>query len=234
VLEAEIIQEAWHHMILLESVTAHSNMETRCLDIPTDHRLRKTLNRQYQRDELCGERSDHLRILEEFGQTVRLEMGNAQESALPIPEIDFCLELARPERVGRVVVVLQQPDPSQIYNDGYATEEARCKTLAAVKELVHFGSGGTMDTDCVTILDCMPFVIDDYDGSDFHQKSQDTFLRALEAKKPDLVISCFRTETPRSERYSLPVHYCVNRADPGRGASTAVTASFERLLRDLL
>ena len=180
-------------MIVLELATAHNNIQMRCLDIPTDHRLRKTLRRQDQPFESRGERSAHLRILEEFGQAVRLD---AQDSALPIPEIDFCLELARPETSGGVVVVLQHPDSSQIYNKGYAAEEARCKTLAAVKELVHFGSGGTMDTDCVTILDCMPFADSDYDGSDFHQKSQGIFLRALKAKKPDVVISCCRTETP--------------------------------------
>lgn len=97
----------------------------RCLDIPTDDRLRKTLHCQDQRDGLGGERSDHLRILEEFDQAILLETGTAREPALPITEIDFCLELARPERVGGIVVVLQHPDPSQIYNDGYAAEEAR-------------------------------------------------------------------------------------------------------------
>ena len=95
----------------------------------------------------------------------------AQDSALPIPEIDFCLELARPETSDAGVVLLQHPDSSQIYNEGYAAEEARCKALAAVEELVHFRSGGTMDTVCVTILDCMPFADNDYDGSDLHQRS---------------------------------------------------------------
>lgn len=73
--------------------------------------------------------------------------------------------------------------------------EARCRTLATVKELVRFGSGGTMDTDAVTILDCMPFATDAFDGSDFHQQSQKMFLRALKAERPDLVISYFRTGT---------------------------------------
>ena len=117
-------------------------------------------------------------------------------SAVPFPEVDFCIELARPEKIGGIVLVLQHPDPSQVYGDGYAVEDVRCRMLAAVKELVQFGSGGTRHTDCVTILDCMPFIIDDYDESDVHPESHETFLRALEAKRPDVVISCFRTNTP--------------------------------------
>ncbi|EMC97235.1 hypothetical protein BAUCODRAFT_444728 [Baudoinia panamericana UAMH 10762] len=165
----------------------------RCLDIPTDHRLRKILNCQPKLQQSSGERSDHLRILEKFGQGI---LRSAQASAVSVPELDFCLELARPETTGGIVVVLQHPDFSQIYSDGFAAEEARCRTLRAVKELVQFGSGGTRDTDCVSILDCMPFATDDYNGSEFHKEGQRIFLRALEAKRPDVVISCFRTETP--------------------------------------
>ena len=65
-----------------------------------------------------------------------------------------------------------------------------------MKELVRFDSDGTRDTDCVTILDCMPFIIDNYNASDIHRESQEKLLGALGAKKPDLVMSCFRTNTP--------------------------------------
>lgn len=47
-------------------------------------------------------------------------------------------------------------------------EEIRCRKLAAVKELVQFGSSSKRYTDCVTILDCMLFMINDYDDSDVH------------------------------------------------------------------
>ena len=117
---------------------------------------------------------------------------------MPRPELDFGIELARPEVTGGIAVILQHPDPSQEYGDGFAVEEVRCRTLAAVKELVQLGSGYTMDTESVTVLDCMPFMTDDFDESDIHKESQETALKALEAKKPDVVISCFRTKTANS------------------------------------
>ena len=140
----------------------------------------------------------HMTTVETEDVRKRFDEGNANESAVPSPEVDFCIELARPETIGGIVLVLQHPDPSQIFGDGYAVEEMRCTTLAAVKELVQFGSGGTRGTGCVTTLDCMPFVIDDYNESGVHRESQETFLRALEAKRLDVVISCFRTKTPNT------------------------------------
>ncbi|WPA99298.1 uncharacterized protein RHO25_003915 [Cercospora beticola] len=164
----------------------------RCLGIPIDHRLRglsQTTNEQKPMQETA---SEHIRILSKFGHSLsRHENGDC----LPAHELDFGLELARPECTGGLVIVLDHPSPSQTYTPGYVAEEARCKTLAAIKDLVSNATSGLMDTDAITILDSMPFITEYYNGSPLHVEAQHTFLRALEAKRPDVVLSCFRTKT---------------------------------------
>lgn len=79
--------------------------------------------------------------------------------------LDFSLELARPEEKGGVAIILYHPDPSQTYDHGYTSVEARCATLVADRDLVRCSTLGAMDTDAVTILDSMPFIEEDFDGS---------------------------------------------------------------------
>lgn len=93
------------------------------------------------------------------------------------------------------MVVLQHPGPSQVYEDGFVEEQERCRTLAAEKELVEFGSSDRLGTESITLFDSMPYMTRDYEDYNVHDRSQKTFLRALEAKRPDVVISCFRTHT---------------------------------------
>ena len=52
-----------------------------------------------------------------------------------------------------------------------------------------------MDTESIPIVDCIPFMTKDYDGSETHKESHNALLEALEIKRPDIGISCFRTKT---------------------------------------
>lgn len=167
-----------------------------CLEIPVDHRLPNLASLLYHNEPAHGPRSEHVDILSKFGQSLSIERDDGKiRSRLPADELDFGLELARPECTGGLVVALHHPDPSQIYADGYAQEEARCRTLAAIKDLVRHITSGILDISSISVLDSMPFISADYDGSPVHFQSQKTFLHALEAKRPEVVISCFRTKT---------------------------------------
>ncbi|GIZ45889.1 hypothetical protein CKM354_000903700 [Cercospora kikuchii] len=164
----------------------------RCLGIPVDHRLRGLRRTPGEQQPTQDSTSEHIRILSEFGRSLT---DKNDDDFLSAHELDFGLELARPECTGGLVIVLYRPDPSQDYSEGYVAEEARCRTLAAVKDLISNATNGMMDTDAITILDSMAFISEDYDGSVLHVQAQKTFLRALEAKRPDVVLSCFRTKT---------------------------------------
>lgn len=69
-----------------------------CLGVPIDHRLRRVIReaRHIDRD---SEDSDHIQLLHSFGSS--LEVG---ESAYPICDLSFGLEMARPELKGGVLM----------------------------------------------------------------------------------------------------------------------------------
>lgn len=47
----------------------------------------------------------------------------------------------------------------------------------------------------MSIFDSLPFIIGNYDKRPINRIAQSTFLDMVEAKKPDVVISCFRSDT---------------------------------------
>jgi hypothetical protein len=165
-----------------------------CLGIPADHRLRRLVS-PVGTTARPG-RSEHIRILNNFGETLgHLQQDGSFNSIRP-SELDFGLELARPETAGGVVIILQHPAPSQTYQDGYSAEEKKCATLTAVKDLIIFATAGSMDMDSVTVLDSMPYINADFDPRDeLHRESQEVFIQAMKAILPEVVVSCFSTET---------------------------------------
>lgn len=166
-----------------------------CLSIPIDHRVRKLIYGNYDHENVGH--SDHVQILRRFGKGIRVQYDDDEALHTLSPQfLDFCLELARPEEKGGVTVVLYHPDPSQTYEHGFTSEEARCETLAAVKDLITSSTLGAMDTDEVTILDSMPFMEDDFDEDEpLHTQSHEVLTKALVAKQPNVVISCFQSES---------------------------------------
>lgn len=165
-----------------------------CLGIPADHRLRRLVSPVQISAQ--SSRSEHIRILKSFGGTLEYQQEDGSSSPILSSELDFGLELARPETTGGIVVILQHPAPSQTYQGGYSAEEKRCATLTAVKDLIIFASAGSMDMDSVTVLDSMPYMIEDFDPSnELHRESQEAFIQAIKAKLPDVVVSCFSSET---------------------------------------
>jgi len=165
-----------------------------CLGIPADHRLRRLVSPV--ETTARPDRSEHIRILNNFGKTLAYLQQDGSSNSIRPSELDFGLELARPETTGGVVIVLQHPAPSQTYQDGYSAEEKKCATLTAVKDLIIFATAGSMDMDSVTVLDSMPYMDTDFDPrNELHNESQKVFIQAMKAILPDVVVSCFSTET---------------------------------------
>lgn len=163
-----------------------------CLDIPLDHRLIRTQTIKSPPCPLPDHGKSHVDILGDFGR----QLIEKDDCDVSWAELDFTLELARPESTGGLVIILEQPHPSQEYQYGFVQEERRCKTVAAVKDLIEATSHNQITTNMVSIFDAMPFVKDPYNGNVFHKEAQRTFLEAIQAKHPQLVLSCFRIHTP--------------------------------------
>jgi hypothetical protein len=105
--------------------------------------------------------------------------------------------------MGGVLIVLLHPDSSQEFDNGYLTEAERCPTLKAVCEIIEVISNGYLGEESVSIFDSLPFMIEDYDESAVHKRSQETFLEMLQAKKPEVVISCFWSKSHLEEVVSI-------------------------------
>jgi hypothetical protein len=180
----------------------------RCLGIPVDHRLRNFIN---NKSGIVGAKpSGHIRMLKDYGESVRVEaLPGDVATELSVEELDFALELARPETTGGVVIILYHPDPSQTYESGYTSEESRCATLASIRDLVLCTTLGSLDSDAVTILDSMPFLVEDFNEKDeSHVMAQEKFLEILVAKQPSVVLSCFSSGT-KSKPLELIRHWGV-------------------------
>ena len=111
-----------------------------CLQIPVDHRLRRII-RLRRNLESSSEMGKHVQILEDFGNSLTEDDGKLIHCA----ELNFALDLARPNITGGVVVALLQPHESQQYQNGVVAETSRCKTLRAVKELIAVANNYWLD-----------------------------------------------------------------------------------------
>ena len=128
--------------------------------------------------------SGHIKILQDHGKDI---------SALQTM-VDFYVELAKPDTVGGVVVILERPSPAEEtrYGGGYHSVIQKTKTLNKVKKLIPLVTNGALTIDDVTILDAFPLQpYDDFDKSE-PRKSSRLLDKLLSAKRPDIVISCFR------------------------------------------
>jgi hypothetical protein len=172
-----------------------------CLEIPLDYRLSKIIKDFRSVPQRSHNHSEHLKLLYNFGKLLYYN-GNEAEKVPPL-ELDFALQLARPEITGGILIVLLHPDSSQKFNSGYLTESEKCPTLKAVFEIIEVVSNGYLSEESVSIFDSLPFMVENYDASAVHRKSQETFLEMLKAKKPEVVISCFGGESHLKEVISI-------------------------------
>jgi hypothetical protein len=156
-----------------------------CLGIPVDNRLVKLI--QDLDLPICTEASDHLETLKRWGELLHYD-----EDRLKGSMIHHGLELAKPATKGGVLVALLQPHSSQEFEQGFLTDLHDCATTDAVSDLIEAATGGRMGVDDVSVFDTMPYFADDTDDGDILEEARDTFGKMVEAKKPDVVLCCYR------------------------------------------
>ena len=128
--------------------------------------------------------SGHIQILREHGNVI-----SASQTM-----VDFYAELAKPDITGGVVVILERPSSAEQirYGGGYRSVLSRTKTLKEVARLISQVTNGALTIDDVTILDAFPLQpYHNFDEGD-PKKSSKLLDKLLAAKRPDLVLSCFR------------------------------------------
>ena len=103
--------------------------------------------------------------------------------------------MARPESKGGVVVVLLRPHSTQDNSDGFLAGKYRCPTVDAVSELISVVSNTTLGFDDISVFDAIPFLDEKVKGEEIIEQAQDVFANMIKAKQPEVVISCFQTET---------------------------------------
>jgi hypothetical protein len=65
----------------------------------------------------------------------------------------------------------------------------------AVSELVFVTSNGRLDFDDISVFDAIPFLDEMVTGKEIIEEAQGVFVDMIKAKQPEIVISCFKTET---------------------------------------
>lgn len=86
-----------------------------CLDIPPDHRLIRSRTVEPPPHSPPTLDNTHIDILGNFGRKLIKDDANDVSWA----ELDFTLEMARPESTGGLAIILAQPHPSQEYRYGF-------------------------------------------------------------------------------------------------------------------
>lgn len=103
--------------------------------------------------------------------------------------------MARPESQGGVVVVLLQPHSTQDNSDGFLAGKYRCPTVDAVSELISVVNNTTLGFDDISVFDAIPYLDEKATGEEIIEQAQNVFANMVKAKQPEVVISCFQTET---------------------------------------
>jgi hypothetical protein len=136
-----------------------------CLGIPIDHRLRRLIRevRPIDSDALD---SDHIRILQKFGTSLKIG------ASLATCDLSFGIEMARPETKGGVVVVLLQPHSSQNNSDGFLAGKRNCPTVNAVSELISVASNARLGFDDISVFDAVPFLDEEVTEENIIEKAE--------------------------------------------------------------
>lgn len=182
-----------------------------CLGIPIDHRLRRLI-REVRPIDTSGEESDHIRILQEFGTSLKI----GTSDYLTPCDLSFGIEMARPESKGGIIVVLLQPHSSQDNSDGFLAGQRNCSTVKAVSELIHVTSNARFSFDDISVFDAIPFLNEKVTEPNIIGKAKDVFADMIRAKQPQIVISCFWTKTGNNTVKNLrrrKIGYCFE-SDP--------------------
>jgi hypothetical protein len=159
-----------------------------CNGIPVDHRLKRFLPSAKQKHSHgVGE---HAGIIETFGNTLVRD----NETTPTKHEVAFAAWLAKPDMTGGLVIALQQPAKFQVFTPDVEWVRDKCNTLAYLDKSLAFMNdpAGLKST---SVFDAFPFITEKISSKELSNEAQlayNAFLSMLEAKKPDVLFSCWR------------------------------------------
>lgn len=131
---------------------------------------------------------DHVQILREFGESLVWD----DDEPTNISELNFALDLAGPDTIGGILVLLQQPLETQTYKNGFIADVDDCETLKAIRQLISLASNQLAGLDNVSVFDMLPFLTEEYEDTDIFRAAHETLVRMIRAKAPSIVICCAR------------------------------------------
>jgi hypothetical protein len=159
-----------------------------CNGIPVDHRLKRFLpNAEQKHSHGVGKHAD---IIETFGSTMVRDNGTTPTKH----EAGFAAWLAKPDKTGGLVIALQQPAKSQVYTKDVEWVRDQCNTLDYLEKSLTFinGPGGLETT---SVFDAFSFITEQISSKELSNEAKlayNTFLSMVEAKKPEVLVACWR------------------------------------------
>ena len=159
-----------------------------CNGVPVDHRLKRFLSSTKQKH--AYEVGTHADIIEAFGNTIIRD-----DETIPTQhEVAFAKWLAKPDMTGGVVVALQQPAKSQVFTADLKRVRDECASLAYLNKCLEFveSTGGWNTT---SVFDAFPFITENISTeelTDEENSAYNIFISMLEAKRPEVLFTCWR------------------------------------------
>ena len=156
-------------------------------NIPVDHRLS-------QRLPLCPikssvDRGTHAAVYAQYGRSLQ----GKRASPVTDAEIEFGTALAGPSTRGGLLVVLQQPAPSQRYTGNFDEDVMSCATLQYLDEALRLvGYGSLEDISC---FDAFPFYLEETnpDRAPLEMRqAYKIFKEMVRLKRPDVIITAWK------------------------------------------
>ncbi|KAJ5901443.1 hypothetical protein N7495_001971 [Penicillium taxi] len=108
--------------------------------------------------------------------------------------------MARPKSKGGVSIVLLQPHSKQDNSNGFLADRRDCKTLEALSDLITAVSNAKLGFDDISVFDAIPLLDETAQGPNISistriEDAHSVFADMVKAKRPEIVLCCFQTET---------------------------------------
>jgi hypothetical protein len=130
-----------------------------------------------------------------------------RSSPISAAELAITTQLAGPFTPGGLLVLLEEPRPIHPWDSGFDSVVEDCKTLDLLETWIGLGSEGSMSlAQNVAVLDSRPLLVAKEHpnlGEEEWSKLYGLVLKAIEAKRPDVVLCMGRV---RSVSRTNPLH----------------------------
>jgi hypothetical protein len=168
--------------------------DSKCLDVAIDHRIKRLIEPVgYFRPDGTG---NHMDILMDRGQSLGRSTAERAVTA----------ELAGPQSIGGIAVVLQQPRHDHCFELGTKAVIEDCATLRALEDVFSMVSQGSLTLlHDISVIDLLPYITNkDWELMNKKEEIERAFKVAqwaLGAKEPDVVLCAGKRPLPKDLGY---------------------------------